>query len=611
MHIRPIRPRGQTNPIMRTAADGLASHSPSGVALPSPVVYAFQPIVDSHSGAVYAYEALMRGTDAAGFASIDAFFDHAAAQNRVWETERALQDLAFTTFRRWRGGTPKLFLNIDSRAFADPAFAPSLIADAAARMGVPPASVIIELSEKHAAALSGSAVGLARQLRAAGLRIALDDFGQGYSELSLLYEAAPEYVKIDRFFICGIATSPRKRLFVTTIVNLAHVLGSRVIAEGVETEEEFLTCREIGCDFTQGWFIARPMRDLTDCPSIYLLPRSAGDDPSEGKSACFLPRDYENVTPIAVTAPVGELLDRFGRNPGLNAIPVISAEGAPLGLVLERDFRAEIYGRRAPDVAGDHAPPPSIGEFITRVPVVDQAARFDEILDRVGMSAIVADGALIAENQKYVGYVSARTLISLINERRLMIAQDQNPLSHLPGNASINGHLLTLGNRADCDRIFCYFDFNHFKPFNDTYGFRLGDRAIMLFADILRRHLGQIGGFLGHIGGDDFFAAFSFAKLADIEAETDRVLADFREEIQSFYSTEDRANGFLLGEDRDGRPQIYPLMTCSVAIMHLPAGEKMLTLDTFSRAVAAAKRAAKMSPNGRVSRSLCEACRPQ
>jgi EAL domain-containing protein (putative c-di-GMP-specific phosphodiesterase class I) len=77
------------------------------------------------------------------------------------------------------------------------------------------------------------------------------------------------YVKIDGHFIRGIAESHRKRLFVGTITKLAHELGSCVVAEGVETEADFLHCRDAGCDLVQGYFVARPTTDVTDLPTAY------------------------------------------------------------------------------------------------------------------------------------------------------------------------------------------------------------------------------------------------------------------------------------------------------------------------------------------------------
>ena len=224
--------------------------------LPSSLAYALQPIVDAHSGAVFAYEALLRGTDIAGYGSIETFFDTAHAEGRLWAVEQTLHQMALATFRRLPGGSDrKIFLNIDNRVFASADFTPETIADTANRLGVPPDRVVIELSEKYA----GASIDLVARMRRAGLHIALDDFGRGFSELKLLHDASPEIVKVDRFYVDGVANAPRKRLFLTTIVELAHVLGARVVAEGVETERQQDLLRDLGCHELQGYLFAKPM----------------------------------------------------------------------------------------------------------------------------------------------------------------------------------------------------------------------------------------------------------------------------------------------------------------------------------------------------------------
>jgi EAL domain-containing protein (putative c-di-GMP-specific phosphodiesterase class I) len=100
--------------------------------------------------------------------------------------------------------------------------------------------------------------------------MAIDDFGIGSSELKMLCDHSVDYVKIDGHFVRGISENRRKRLVVTAIANLAHVLGIRVVAEGVETELDLLGCREAGCDLVQGYFVARPTTDIAAFPEAYV-----------------------------------------------------------------------------------------------------------------------------------------------------------------------------------------------------------------------------------------------------------------------------------------------------------------------------------------------------
>ena len=123
---------------------------------------------------------------------------------------------------------------------------------------LPPESICFEISERHELPFLQQTKELLNTYKNQNFKIALDDFGTGYSGLQLLYNAEPDIIKIDRFFIEGIAGDSRKKLFVSNIVSMAHILGIMVVGEGVETEVELTVCREIGCDLVQGYYISRP-----------------------------------------------------------------------------------------------------------------------------------------------------------------------------------------------------------------------------------------------------------------------------------------------------------------------------------------------------------------
>jgi EAL domain-containing protein (putative c-di-GMP-specific phosphodiesterase class I) len=103
-----------------------------------------------------------------------------------------------------------------------------------------------------------------RSWRERGAIFALDDFGQGYSGLRVLYELGPEVLKLDRFFISGIEADSAKRKIVSAVAGLARELGITVLAEGVETDAEFRLCAELGCDLAQGYFISPPLLSVPE-----------------------------------------------------------------------------------------------------------------------------------------------------------------------------------------------------------------------------------------------------------------------------------------------------------------------------------------------------------
>ncbi|MDZ7641484.1 MAG: GGDEF domain-containing protein [Desulfurivibrio sp.] len=94
-------------------------------------------------------------------------------------------------------------------------------------------------------------------------------------------------------------------------------------------------------------------------------------------------------------------------------------------------------------------------------------------------------GILVTDNGRYQGFLNANALLKLLSDKNLEEARNQNPLTRLPGNFLINRFISDALGDLENEYIYVYFDFDNFKPFNDKYGLRQGDRAILMFADIL------------------------------------------------------------------------------------------------------------------------------
>jgi EAL domain-containing protein (putative c-di-GMP-specific phosphodiesterase class I) len=103
-----------------------------------------------------------------------------------------------------------------------------------------------------------TAILLLQQLRSLGVKLCIDDFGTGYSSLSRLYYFPTQTLKIDRSFVSGMNQSVGQAKIAEAIIDLAHHLGMDVVAEGVETAEQLTTLKNWGCEYAQGYWIARP-----------------------------------------------------------------------------------------------------------------------------------------------------------------------------------------------------------------------------------------------------------------------------------------------------------------------------------------------------------------
>ncbi len=568
--------------------------------------YAFQPIVEINTGFVYGYEALMRGYDRLALDSPKALLDHAFDAGVLVELERMLHARAiakFTTIPEFKG--KKLFLNIDGRAIHAGQSLLDAVAKILQRQQLPASAACFELSEQFDNASVAEFSAVVAEARRLGIRLAIDDFGLGFSELKLLCDYGLDFIKIDGHFIRDIGQNQRKKLFVTTITNLAHVLGIRVIAEGVETEAEYIACRAAGCDLIQGYFVAQPNVAVSELLASYShVVAARAKHRRDRKTDELLVRTQTAALPaIRVDTRLDQVFDMFRRAPGESFFPVIDTADEPQGIVHERDLKEYIYMPFGRELLSNRSYHRGLSSFVSACPIVDVNTDAERILE-IFANARASDGVIVTENLKYVGVLSASALLTVMNEKQLQQAQDQNPLTELPGNLSITDYVAVTALDADQCRHFCYFDFDNFKPFNDRYGFAHGDRAISLFAMLMRRHAGGSGAFLGHIGGDDFFVGCSGRSAAELETTLTTMLEEFRVDVAKMYSEEDQRAGYTTGPDRDGQVRRFNLIRCSVAVVELPAGMVTSDLDRIHALIAQAKREAKRSNSGYVYRQM-------
>jgi diguanylate cyclase (GGDEF)-like protein len=154
----------------------------------------------------------------------------------------------------------------------------------------------------------------------------------------------------------------------------------------------------------------------------------------------------------------------------------------------------------------------------------------------------------------------SRILLSLQRMQRIF---DNNPLTKLPGNTSIQQ---AIAGALGKPMAVCYIDINNFKPYNDTYGFSRGDEVLRMVARIMSNTVRESpgNGFVGHIGGDDFVFIVPFVQAEHI-CET--ILVNFNIIVSDLFIDEDKARGFYLAKDRKGEVQKVPLLGISIAVV--------------------------------------------
>ena len=152
----------------------------------------------------------------------------------------------------------RLSINVSARNLQDRRF-PSSVLKALDEAGLATSRLELEITESAIASEPERSLFAISALREAGVRVAIDDFGTGYSSFSMLRDFTVDRLKIDASFVDGIARSQRQQHLVKAIVTLARGLGIETVAEGVETEESWITLANLGCDVAQGYLICRPV----------------------------------------------------------------------------------------------------------------------------------------------------------------------------------------------------------------------------------------------------------------------------------------------------------------------------------------------------------------
>lgn len=567
--------------------------------------YAFQPIVSLNTGGAFGFEALLRGHDALGFATVLDLVDVAYSPPFAMAADLILRDAVMARFAivRKRIET-RLFLNVDNRMLASGQFDAAGLRRSMIDAGIEPSALCVELSEARSIP---DVREVTRRLASISpdCLTAIDDFGVGYSGLKLLYDSHPHIVKIDRFFISGISGEPKKKLFVSTVVRLAHVLGVKVVAEGIETEAEFRACREIGCDLGQGHWIAPPTRDISALAAVYSgVPESNSRDRREQSNAAVLhDAELDTVPPLHLDVTLAGVFDAFRHAPSRSLFPVTDRDNQPVGVIRESVLKEFVYSPFGKELLARRAKVAGIAELIAPCVVCELSADLNRILDAVALRQ--DDPCVVVVNEQgYVGLLHHAQLLRLVSERNMAVARNQNPLTRLPGNLAINEYIVTAIEKFEHARIFAYFDFNNFKPFNDRFGFRVGDRAILLFAELLRRYYDNSSTFLGHIGGDDFFLGLCSVAAEDEVLRIRALVRQFDDDARTFYDADARAAGVVGGFDRSGVYRSFPLLSVSCAVLLLEPGPTTVTLDDVANRLADLKRAAKGAASGLALESL-------
>jgi GGDEF domain-containing protein len=250
----------------------------------------------------------------------------------------------------------------------------------------------------------------------------------------------------------------------------------------------------------------------------------------------------------------------FDENTELYSIPVV-LDGKPVGLISRsvmindyaRPYRKELYGQRSCEMMMDKS-----------ALIVDKDTSLKDLSNLILQSKPhhLSAGFIITENTQYIGMASGHDLLRLITKMQIDTARYANPLTLLPGNVPISEQIDSLL-QSGTQFVACYCDLDHFKPFNDVYGYKKGDEVIQKTGQLLTEICGPYD-FVGHIGGDDFIVLF---QSKNWESRCNTLLSNIAQTFPSFYSAQDLRNGGITTQDRQGEQRFHPFISLSIGAL--------------------------------------------
>lgn len=550
----------------------------------------FQPIVSLTHKKILGYEALIRGPSNSPLHSPFNLFTTAERFNLSTKLEFLCREI---TIQRYADLDikEKLFINASPLVLLQPEFKKGETLRLLDQYGVNPRSVVIELTEHKPADNYEIMRASAKHYRGMGFEIALDDLGAGYSGLRLWAELLPEYVKIDKHFVHSLHNDPVKLNFVRSIQSMAVSLNCSVIAEGIETQEEFKAIEKIGITNAQGYYFARPtavpVKEIDK--ALFAIEQATDCKSAPFNNATTAVQIIRDITPISAKTTISDVMNLFHHNSELTILPLVD-DNIASGIIFRDKFLTKLFSSRyGIDLHGKNP----IKMFIENTPLcIDKNMPIDLVSKQL-TSLMTNDPAfIITHNGEYMGVGTLLDLLAEFTRQQIDNAKHANPLTLLPGSVPINNQI----NQLLVNKIpfgFGYFDLDNFKPFNDVYSYDAGDAIIKAVANTLIQYIPAESGRVGHIGGDDFIVIFT---CDDWLTRCKNILKAFESTVPSHYSDKDINAGGIHTENRAGEKCFFPLISLSVGLVDPVSTSQCQSHVDIADLASEAKKMAKKIP---------------
>lgn len=395
------------------------------------------------------------------------------------------------------------------------------------KYGVDPCYLHLEITESAYSENQEKIITTVDSLRNLGFDIEMDDFGSGYSSLSMLSRMKLDVLKLDMKFVRNETAKPLEHSILNDVITMAHRLNLKVVAEGVETREQMRKLQTVGCDIVQGFFLAKPMPEgefekllavqrnncavprreaLASFSEKYTVLIADEDETFRDTISCAFNDEY-NVIQTADAQTAIDSVTKYGE--GVAAIilsmslPDNGAEKVMKCLRSQSGYWQIPVLATIPGSAHMKALPLALeaDDFLCkRHPVFDLRKKVQRLIDETVMRRRV--NTLL--NEAHHDFMTG-----LLNRRGLYAAMEQLTKEHTP---------IAL----------CMLDLDNLKKVNDTYGHDVGDRMISAFCDLLK-HCTRSDDVVCRYGGDEFIVVFKRIAEEAAEKRVNEICAKCRE----------------------------------------------------------------------------------
>jgi EAL domain-containing protein (putative c-di-GMP-specific phosphodiesterase class I)/GGDEF domain-containing protein len=465
--------------------------------------FAFQPLFNLQTGGVMAVEALARPSHG----GIRELLREAADTGQLTPTDYGLAALAIRKAAEHNVLVP-LHVNLLAQSVCRAHVALEPVISALRASERRPGDLVVELSPPFGTVRRAAFEHGLNLLHDLGFRLAVDGVGDGDPSMTLLVSPMIEIIKVDRVLTAEIASDPRRRAALRSLLFLCEESDTQLVAEGVESTEQLTVLHKLGVRAAQGNLLHPPSR--RPAAHLAITPRAtepgAVTEPVAPRGPAAGPRVTDLMHP-ATTLPADATAEQvrtmLASQKTVNSVALLDESERPLWTIDRNRFLLAVtgpYGHalHANRTAARLADKPRV------VPIGSSAMALLEILASTDRQRTNDDLVVIDAAHRCVGVVRVADLVRAVADSKIEQAAALNPLTRLPGSDSIAREVDKRIRTGDMFAV-SWLDVDSFKSVNDGFGFAAGDDLIRRIGQALADAQARLPGVtIGHIGGDDF-----------------------------------------------------------------------------------------------------------